>query len=137
MISNFSYRPLHWQTEGEWKNIELIAPGKKNIWICELGRKATDGSFETFIKRIANADLYARNLHITYYSPSQGRLDFSWSNPLKQNGNPIPLHDYPRYDNPYSKSPFPADTVTFHHGDHHLELNYNTQTRKASAFVGN
>ncbi len=68
-LALYSQNPYFWNTESEVssrlrdaksgdfalrKNAEdvdreIIVPGAQNIWICQLGRKADDGSFEQFI----------------------------------------------------------------------------------------
>jgi hypothetical protein len=105
--SQHAYR---WKTEpGEVDASEIVVPGKRNIWLCELGREAVDGSFTAFVERIAAAEVEFRDQSITYHSPTQGVLSFGWQGPLTQNGSVVPLGDYPRYDNPYLQSPFPLD----------------------------
>jgi hypothetical protein len=96
---------------GEIDASEVVAPGKRNIWICELGRAAVDGSFGDFVERIAAAEVAYRGRSVTYHSPTQGVLSFGWQGPLRHNGEIVPLSDYPRYDNPYSQAAFPADEV--------------------------
>jgi hypothetical protein len=131
-----SQYPYHWQTEeGEDKDNEILVPGKRNVWIGELGRKAVDGDFSEFRRRICGAPIAFDNLAVTYDSPSQGRLEFAWEGDLLQNGNPVPLRDYPRYRNPYMEVAFPADEVTIRKADHFLELKWDTVTRRASGFL--
>ena len=55
---------------------ELIVDGKKNIYICEMGRAATDGSFQRFMERIGSARVRTCGLNVVYDSPSQGELKF-------------------------------------------------------------
>ena len=38
---------------------------------------------------------------VVYASPSQGVMEFDWHGPLVIDGLEVPLHDYPRYDNPF------------------------------------
>jgi hypothetical protein len=131
-----SQHPYHWQTEtGEDHMREIIAPGKENIWICELGRRAVDGAFDTFVDRICNAPLHFQGTNVTYHSPSQGRLTFGRQGDLRQNEKAVPLEDYPRYDNPYCQVEFPSNDIVIRHGDHWLELNWREGERKASSFV--
>jgi len=135
-LALWSQQPYHWQTEeGEDKDREVIAPGKRNIWICELGRRATDGEFTEFVARIAEAPVSTDRSSVFYQSPSQGRLKFGWNGDLTVNGQPIQLDDYPRYDNPYAQAPFPGDAIAFEHNGQSLRLNWQTLEREASAFL--
>lgn len=130
-LALWSKRPTHWQqAEGEDKDRELIAPGKKNIWICELGRKADDGSFESFVERLANARVETHGLRVAYDSPSRGRLEWGWKGPLRRNGQPVALHGFPRYDTPYGYSGFPSETVSFQKDGLWLALDWRGVERR-------
>jgi hypothetical protein len=131
-----SQRPYHWQNEpGEDQGREVLAPGKQNVWICELGRRAVDGPFGDFMRRIVGAALSFGRLQVRYSSPSQGRLEFGWRGPLYQDGKEVPLSSSPRYDNPYAQASFPADQIVIDHDCHHLELDWPTANRRASDLV--
>jgi hypothetical protein len=131
-----SQQPYYWQSEpGEDQEREVIAPGKQNVWICELGRCAVDGTFEDFVGRIVRAELSFGRLHVRYHSPSQGWLDFGWRGPLRQEGQDVPLGGYSRYDNPYAQASFPADAITVRHSDSLLELDWQRDRRLASSFL--
>ena len=135
-LALWSKQSYRWQTEGRYKDTEIIADGKKNIWICELGRKSMDGDFSDFMRRILEASLETDGLEITYKSPSQGLLEFGWDRPLKQDGEVVKLGKYPRYGNLYAEAPFPGHRISLSHNGHWLKLNYQTLTREASDFVG-
>jgi hypothetical protein len=134
-LALWSRQPYHWQTEeGQDKDREIIAPGKDNVWICELGRHAVDGDFAAFVDRVARATLRCDGLGVAYDSPSQGLLEFGWYGELRQNGSAVRLGNYRRYGNPYTQADFPAGTVTFRHNDQSLTLDWATLRRSASAY---
>ncbi len=134
-LALYSQRPCRWQDEpGEDQGRELIAEGASNIWICEVGRRADDGGaddgeFEGFVDRICQATVQTSGLNLTYDSPSEGRLEFGWHGPLRRNGQIVPLHDYPRYENPYVTADFPAERITVRAVGHVLTLDWLTATR--------
>lgn len=131
-----SQHPYRWQTrEGDDKGREMIADGKRNVWICELGRRAVDGEFGQFVERICQAQLSFGRLGVSYHSPSQGHLKFGWRGPLRRDGRVVPLGDYARYDNPYVQADFPPEKIALRHGDHWLELDWHNLEREASAFL--
>lgn len=104
-----------WEREaGSGEAVEVIAAGKETAWICELGRKAADGEFQAFVEKICAAPLLVRGLSLRYQSPSQGLLEFGWEGPLLQDGRPVELYDYPRYDNPYCQAPFDPTQIRIH-----------------------
>jgi hypothetical protein len=137
-LALFSARPAQWNESpeaGEDRGRELVAEGAENVWICELGRAATDGPFERFVERIAAAPCAIDGLRVGYESPSQGRLDFDWSGPLRRNGSAIPLAGFPRYDAPWCQAAFPSERVEVACGGHALRLDWPTGTRLVDGSV--
>lgn len=125
-----SMKPYRWQNEpGEDQGREIIAEGEKNIWICELGRRETDGDFSKFIEKISTAEIQFRGLSVRYRSPSQGMLDFGWKKPLTVDGQIIKIEHYPRYGNPYCRADFWADEIVIQHKNKSLKLNWETGER--------
>jgi hypothetical protein len=116
---------------------EIIADGKKTIWICELGSAADYEDFDAFKVAILGASLTANSAALTvdYDSPSQGRLAMGWEDPLMQDGVALDVGDYPRYENPYSSSAFPGDLISFELGGQFLRLDFAKQRREVSRFL--
>ena len=81
------------------------------------------------MQRIIAAPVTTTGLHVSYESPSQGRLEFGWKGALLQNQVAVPLHDYPRYDNPFAQAALPAERVDLHHGIHRLTLDWQRLQR--------
>jgi len=102
-VALFSQKPYQWVNEGPDKGQEIAAPGYKNVWICQLGRKSTDGSFQDFIKAVTQAELEFRKLKVRYNSPGNGVLEFNWTGPLTLDGVEVQLSDYQRFENPYAQ----------------------------------
>lgn len=141
-----SQRPFYWKTDNpadchtdliahdpEDVGRELVAPGESNIWICEMGRRETDGEFAEFVQKVATAVIKFNGVNVTYESPSQGRLEFGWKRPFMQNGHPIQVHDYPRYDNPYVQAGFAADEIVVTANEAYLKLDWQAMTREVKA----
>jgi hypothetical protein len=122
---------------------EIIANGDKTVWICELGSAADYTDFAAFKSSILGAKLNveAEALTVDYESPSQGRLVMAWEGPLTQDGMPVDVSDYPRYQNPYSASPFRDDIIAFEYKDpvgkyqsRSVLLDFANRTRTVSHF---
>jgi len=79
--------------------------------------------------RICSAPVRYRASGVVYDSPSQGRLEFGWRGPLRRNGAVVPLHDYPRYDNPYIHAEFPAARIAVSAGGCELVLDWEGMRR--------
>lgn len=96
---------------------DRIALGHRNVWVCELGRPAPHGSFADFVQSVSAARLDGDEWQLAYTSPSVGLVEAGWTTPLRVAGREIPLHDYPRFDNPYAQAPFGATDFILRHGD--------------------
>jgi hypothetical protein len=141
-LSLFSQRPYFWHDKGleiEGYNIpknpedfgrEVIVPGKQNIWICQLGRKAMDGTFIEFRQSILNAKLIMDGLDVEFHSPGNGVVKFGWDGPLSVNGGIVELDNYPRYDNPYVQADFESNKIHVQANDKELYLNWETGERR-------
>ncbi len=120
-----SQHPYRWQDEpGPDHGREVIVPGRQNIWICELGRLADSGPFESFVDRICAAPLTFHRRSVDYHSPSQGHLHFGWRGPLLQNHTPVPLGPYARYDNAFTLAPLPLIELDILTPAHSLHLEW-------------
>ncbi|MFX0071740.1 MAG: hypothetical protein ACFFAO_11685 [Candidatus Hermodarchaeota archaeon] len=133
-LALWSEQPYYWQTEGDYKDIEVIAESDENVWICEMGRRATNGPFWSFVNRISNSLVLRCGEYILYNSPSQGFIKYCWDN-VSQNCKPVKLNDYPRYQNPYSYVNFPAGQISIYCKHQWLYLNEQTMTRFASSYL--
>jgi len=115
-IALYSQNGYRWQTEGEYADQELIADGMQNIWLTEMGRKETHGSFAEFGQKICTAALEISGQNIRYDSPSLGRFQTGWKRGLRVAGESISIKDYKRYENPSSVTEFDADTIKIQYG---------------------
>jgi hypothetical protein len=131
-----SQNPYHWQEEeGEDQGREVIAPGKRNVWICEIGHEGGHGSFVDFISHILAAPLKFGERSAIYQSPSVGLVEFGWKGPLRVNGEVFSLNGYPRCDSPYGGSHFPAEEIHFRYGDQRLTLDWANLSRKSNKYA--
>jgi hypothetical protein len=92
--------------------------------LCEMGRRADWGDFPAFVDAVAASAVTCNALHVSYSSPSQGWLNFGWTGPLRVAGEEIPLHSYPRFDNPYCQCAFTAPQIHIRRGDESLTLKF-------------
>jgi hypothetical protein len=134
-IGLWSQNAPKWVESGEYANKEIIADGKKNIWICEMGSRTDYHSFEDFIETVSASDISAESLSIKYQSPSQGKLEFAWDGDMKKEEQAIQLNNYPRYMNNYVKTSFPAGTISINYKGYSLEMNYEKLERLASEYL--
>lgn len=110
-IALYSSNSYRWQKEGEYKGQEVIADGRSNAWLVEMGREGQYGSFEKFIEQITAASLNINGLKVCYESPSVGKVEASWSGVMKVAGEPVSTRDYPRYENPACQADFATNEI--------------------------
>jgi len=115
-----SRNDMVWQEQGEYADQELIAQGKKNIWLIEMGREEKSGSFAEFIKTISLANVQMLCLDLEYNSPSLGWVSVGWNRGLQVNGETIAVDNYKRYDNSTSVTEFEAKRISINfNGEQH------------------
>ncbi len=132
-LALYSRQPTRWQQRpGEDQGRELIAEGRANAWICELGRRADDGDFEGFCERIRSATLQHEDGQLAYHSPSQGLLEFGWLGPLRRDREVVALGPYGRSEGPYARAAFPADTLEVRCRGRKLHLDWQRGLREES-----
>lgn len=103
---------------------EIVAGGVRNIWICQLGRKPDDGEFSHFVETISGAEVIFKGLNVEYHSPGNGCIRFGWEGSFSVDTVEIPLHGYPRYENPYCLADFDPPEIRAVAGDKDLILNW-------------
>jgi hypothetical protein len=134
-IALYSANGYRWQNLGPDAGREAIAEGDRNIWVCEMGRSETDGSFGTFVHGIVGSPVEHRGLQVRYRSPSQGYLEFGWNEPLRKDSERIPLSGYNRYENPYCLAVFPSDEIVIREKNQQLRLEFFSGVRDCTGTV--
>jgi hypothetical protein len=94
-----------------------------------MGRKAEDGEFSDFVEKLSAAEITFSGMNVEFQSPSLGVVRFGWEGGFSVDGVEVQLHDYPRYENPFSKTEFNADEIKVAADGHELVLNWKTGER--------
>jgi hypothetical protein len=128
-IALYTHLPYDWQYEGPDADQEIIALGRKNVWICQMGRRSKDGTFDEFINSIISAQLNVSGLEVKYQAPGLGSISFDWNGPLTLNGEVVLLDEYPRWDNPYAKVEFGNQYISIQHDGKGLILDFVNNNR--------
>jgi hypothetical protein len=129
-VALYSQHPARWSEQAAHADEELRASAPDNIWICELGDERQFGSFERFVEAIAAAPVRCDGLQVAYASPSVGELSFGWTGPLLVGGGEAPLHDYPRFDNPYCRAEVGERRYVIARGGEQLVLDFRALAQK-------
>jgi len=128
-VALYSDQPYQWITEGPDADQEIVAPGYKNVWICQLGRASVDGLFAEFVSAVTNADLTVTGLNVQYDAARIGEVTVGWRDDLIVNGQVISLDDYPRFDNPYTRVEFNSLVYEIKFQGMSLHLDFEKGTR--------
>ncbi|HOT93215.1 MAG TPA: hypothetical protein PLJ78_15190 [Anaerolineae bacterium] len=80
---------------------ELRSPGRRNVWLCHMGRAVLDGDFTTFQESVLALPVMFDDLAVTVTTLRQETLTFGWEGPLLRDGQSQPLAGFKHYDNPY------------------------------------
>jgi hypothetical protein len=130
-LALWSHAATTWSAKGVLGGEGLVAEGRQNIWLCQLGRETVDGPFAAWTEAIATAPIESdiEALFIDYRAPRIGHVSFAWEGPLTLNGRAEPLSDYARFDNPHCVSPYGSGRYEFHVADQNLVLDFNTAER--------
>lgn len=128
-VALFSFQPAIWKIDAKGVENDLLANGHTNFWICEMGSKDQWGSFENFQKNISSAKVSGSGLEINYISPSVGKMEFGWDSPLKVKTQEVLLRYNYRFENPYSKTLFDAESIVIEKGKKKMILNFSEDER--------
>jgi len=127
-LALWSQQPVTWSAKEVLGGEGLVAEGRRNIWICQLGRTAVDGTFAAWAQRIAGArvTVTANGSAVTYAAPGVGDVSFGWEGLLRIAGRVEPLADYLRFDNPYCRAPYGSGRYEIKHAGRRLVIDFNT-----------
>jgi hypothetical protein len=128
-VALYSDQPYQWVTEGPDADQEIVAPGYKNVWICQLGRASVDGSFAAFVSAVTNANLTVSGLKVHYEAAGIGDVSVGWNDNFIVKGQVIPLENYPRFDNPYAHADFNNLIYEIEFNGMSLYLNFKNVSR--------
>ena len=103
---------------------ELIAAGRTNAWICELGDAETYDDFDAFCAALATTQPAGDTEILSYTSPSSGEITFGWENNLIVDGQVIDLGPYPRIDNRFCSVPFDNPNVPTEYDIKYIDSRY-------------
>ena len=151
-VALWSWRPTEWRTHdpaetftnGLTQPFDLVAPGgATNVWISEVGDAARWGSFDAFADAVTaapitvtdlgrGADGLADGFDVSYSSPTQGDMAFSWTGPLTVDGAEVDLHPDARIDNPFATVAVGSDRIHIRDGRDSLDIDLATGARRAT-----
>ena len=123
-------RGLDFQKSGDDAYRELRSPGTPNLWICQLGRAALDGSFKEFTEKVLRLPVQFDGAQVEITGLRGDHLSFGWQFPLLVNGKEESLSGFKHYDNPYCTCERGAKEMEIRYGQDALRLHFEEDSRK-------
>jgi hypothetical protein len=101
---------------------ELRSNGLRNVWLCQMGRAAQDGTFDEFQEAVVHQSPTFGDLTVSYTTLRGETLAFGWEGPLLRNGQEEPIRGFNHYDSPYGFAELPAEEMFLKVGERALRL---------------
>ncbi len=115
-----SQLPVRWSAKGVLGGEGLIADGRRNIWVCQLGRKAVDGEFAKWVEKVSAAAIRFDGDEVSYDAPGVGKVAMGWDTAMTVDRKPVDVSGYERFDNPYCRSIWGSGKYEIHLGGERL-----------------
>ena len=115
-------RGLEWMTAGTHPYRELRSYGHQNIWLCQMGRKALDGTFAGFQESILSQDVAFEDRDVRLNTLRGEILAFGWEGPLVRDGETEPITGFHHFESPYGGAELPAEHMIIVLGEQALRL---------------
>jgi len=112
-------------TRGPSAYRELRSEGRRNIWVCHMGRAAEDGSFDDFREKVRALDVQLEGLSAACQTLRGQRLSFAWEGPFLVDGQPQPLSGFRHYDGPFCTADLNAEQIDINYGGYTLRLDFS------------
>jgi hypothetical protein len=103
---------------------ELRSTGLQNVWVCQLGREAVDGSFAGFRKKILGLPLAWQPAGVRYTSLRGDEITFNWEGPLLIDGVEKSIKVAKHIDGPFGQAEFPASQMDINFGEFAMRLKF-------------
>ena len=101
---------------------ELRSEGLRNVWLCQLGARDSDTSFENFRRRVLVHPPVIEGLHVTWPTIRSERLEFDWTGPLRRNGAEEPITGFAHHESIFGAAEYPAETMDMAYGQDVMRL---------------
>jgi hypothetical protein len=115
---------LDFQKRGDNAYRDLRSSGTPNVWLCQMGRAALDGSFQDFKDKVLALPVQFEANRAEFTTLRGDRLRFGWQGSFLVNGEAQPLTDFKHYDSPYCTCALRAAVMDIQHAGDILRLHF-------------
>jgi hypothetical protein len=103
---------------------ELRVEGSEAAWLCQMGRRATDGDFAAFQRSVLASAPQFYEQRVRWRTLRGDMLMLEMDGPFMVNGQAIALDDFPRHHSPFAHAPYPADLLEIVVGEDALRMHF-------------
>ena len=122
-VALYSGQKPEWTTSGDWADREIMAEGKRNVFILQVGSREEFGSYLNFKRRVLASRIHINGLHwsysdfqCSYDSPGGKRLELHYDDDqVRYAGLEFSDDDFPRVRNPFSQVAWGQDRYAIQH----------------------
>jgi hypothetical protein len=118
-------RGLEMIKQGRSAYRELRSHGSPNIWICQMGRAAKDGSFAEFQAKMLGVRLEWPENAVKFTTIRGESLEFGWNTPLRVNGSELKLGIELAIESPYCTAELGSSQYEIGFGDTAVRLTFD------------
>ncbi len=104
---------------------ELRSYKHKNVWVCQMGRKANDGTFKDFQDKVSRLPINFEDLAVQMTDLCGEVLAFGWQGSLTINGIEQPITGFKHIENPYCTAELPGTQMDIRYGEYLLRLTFD------------
>jgi len=125
-VALYSANPVAWSTDPTSQDYELIADGRENVWIVELGSSDEFADFDAFETAVTTATLTVNGTAVDYDSPSVGQVEVGWDGPMTVAATDVDLGPFERWETPYGSQNFGDDRTILEFDGMKLDLDFDS-----------
>lgn len=122
-VALYSAQKPEWTTKGDWANREIMAEGKRNVFLLQVGSKNEFGSYINFKRKVLSARIHINGLHwapadfqCSYDVPGGKRLELHYDeDKVRYAGFEFSDDEFPRYDNHYAQVAWQQNRYVIQH----------------------
>ena len=104
---------------------ELRSYGQNNVWMVQMGRAESDGSFAEFVEKVTALDIIFEEDSVHLTSLRGESIDFGWQGPLLVNETEQEISGFLHFDNPYSSTELGAEQMSIQFMDLLMQLDFS------------
>lgn len=111
---------------------ELRSCGTKNVWFCQMGRAALDGTFAEFQAKVLALGVSFTELSAHAETLRGDSIDFGWEGPLLVNERVEAITGFKHFDNPFCQVEIGAEQMEILVNNQLMRLNFSLQENQAN-----